>query len=191
VLGIRRAQEDVMASLPERMVGAMKADVKTFQEIEADPTALSQAVTVIVIAGVAALIGNIFRSGIMGGILSLILSLIGYALFAFLIVLIGTKLMPEPSTKADFQEGFRVLGFTASPGVFNVLAIIPFLGPLISFIISIWMLVIGVIATREVLDYSNTARAVIVCIIAWLIYLFVVFVVLTPIFIGSAIFRNY
>ena len=42
-----------MASLPERMVGAMKADVKTFQEIEADPNALGQAVTVIIIAGVA------------------------------------------------------------------------------------------------------------------------------------------
>jgi hypothetical protein len=179
-----------MASLPERMVGAMKADVKTFQEIEADSNALGQAITVIVIAGFAALIGNIFRSGVTMGIMMLILSLIGYALFAFLIVIIGTKVMPEPSTKADFQEGFRVLGFTASPGVFNVLAIIPFLGPLISFMISIWMLVIGVIATREVLDYSNTGRAIIVCIIAWLIYMFVVFVVLTPLLIGGAILRN-
>ena len=116
-----------MGSLPERMIGAMKADVKTFQEIEADPNALVQAVTVIVIAGVASLIGNIFRVGVMAGIFSLIVSLIGYALFAFLVVIIGTKVMPEPSTKADFQEGFRVLGFTASPGVFNVLAIIPFL----------------------------------------------------------------
>jgi hypothetical protein len=179
-----------MASLPERMVGAMKAEVKTFQEIEADPNALGQAITVIVIAGVAALIGNVFRSGVTSGILWLIVSLIGYALFAFLVVLIGTKMMPEPSTKADFQEGFRVLGFTAAPGVFNVLAIIPFLGPLISFFISIWMLVIGVIATREVLDYSNTGRAIIVCIIAWLIYMFVVFFVLTPLFIGAAVIRN-
>ena len=179
-----------MASLPERMVGAMKADVKTFQEIEADPTALGQAVTVIVIAGVAALIGNIFRSGLMVGIFSLIVSLIGYALFAFLVVIIGTKVMPEPSTKADFQEGFRVLGFSASPGVFNVLAIIPFLGPLISFLIAIWMLVIGVIATREVLDYSNTGRAVIVCLIAWIIYLIVTVVILTPLLIGAAIVNN-
>lgn len=176
-----------MASLPERMVGAMRADVKTFQEIEADPNALGQAVTVIVIAGVASLIGNIFRSGLMIGIFSLIVSLIGYALFAFLVVIIGTKVMPEPSTKADFQEGFRVLGFTASPGVFNVLAIIPFLGPLLSFLIAIWMLVIAVIATREVLDYSNTGRAVIVCIIAMLIYWIVTFVILTPLLITAAV----
>ena len=133
-----------MASLGQRMVGAMQADVKTFQEIEADPTAMGQAVTVIVIAGVASLIGNIFRIGLMGGIMSLIITLICCTRSGrFVIVLIGTKVMPEPTTKADFNEGFRVIGFTASPGVFNVLAIIPFLGPLISFVISIWMLVIA------------------------------------------------
>ena len=125
-----------MASLGERMVGAMKADVKTFQEIEADPAAIGQAVTVIVIAGVASLIGNVFRSGVFGGMMALILSLISYALWSLLVVLIGTKLMPEPSTKADFNEAFRVIGFTAAPGVFNLLAIIPFLGPLISLVIA-------------------------------------------------------
>ena len=61
-----------MANLTERMVGAMKADVKTFQEIEADPNAMGQAVTVIVIAGVAALIGNIFRSSITGAFMALV-----------------------------------------------------------------------------------------------------------------------
>jgi hypothetical protein len=180
-----------MASLPERMVGAMKADVKTFQELEADPNALAQALIVIAIAGVAALIGNIFRHGLTYGILSLVVSFLGYALFAFLVVIIGTKLMPEPSTKADFQEGFRVLGFSASPGVFNVLAIIPFLGVVISFLISIWMLVIGIIATREVLDYSNTGRAVIVCIIAFIIYWIVMFMVMAPLILGAAVMRAY
>ncbi|HXG55214.1 MAG TPA: YIP1 family protein [Vicinamibacterales bacterium] len=175
-----------MASLAERMVGAMKADVKTFQEIEADPSALSQAVTVIVIAGVASLVGNIFRAGITAGIIGLVTSLIGYALWTVAIVLIGTKVMPEPATKADFAEGFRVIGFTASPGVFNVLAIVPFIGPLIQFIVAIWMLVIGVIAVREVLDYSNTGRAIIVCLIALFIYMVVMFFVLTPILVGSA-----
>jgi hypothetical protein len=175
-----------MASLGERMVGAMKADVKTFQEIEADPTAMGQAVTVIVIAGVASLIGNIFRSGVFVGMMSLVVSLVGYALWSLLVVLIGTKLMPEPTTKADFNEAFRVVGFTAAPGVFNVLAIVPFLGPLISFVISLWMLVIGVIAVREVLDYSNTGRAIVVCLLAMLVVWIVTFIVLTPLLLGGA-----
>ena len=176
-----------MASLTERMVGAMKADVKTFQEIEADPTAMGQAITVIVIAGVAALIGNVFRSGVTGGFMALVISLIGYAIWSFMVVIIGTKLMPEPTTKADFPEAFRVIGFTASPGVFNVLAIIPFLGPLISFVISLWVLVIGVIAVREVLDYSNTGRAIVVCLIAFVVYLCVVCFILTPLLVARAV----
>ena len=176
-----------MASLTERMVGAMQADVKTFQEIEADPTAIGQAVTVIIIASVASLIGNVFRIGISGGIMTLIANLIGYALWSLLVVLIGTKLMPEPATKADFNEGFRVIGFSASPGVANVLAIIPFLGPLISFVIWIWMIVVGVVAVREVLDYTSTARAVIVCLIAGVICWIVSFVILLPLLVGRAI----
>jgi hypothetical protein len=174
-----------MASLPERMIGAMKADVKTFQEIEADQNALGQAVAVIVIASVAALIGNIFRQGVTLGIVSMVVSLIMYAFWTVMIVLIGTKLMPEPTTKADFAEGFRVIGFTASPGVFNVLAIIPFLGPVLSFLIGIWMLIIGVIAVREVLDYSSTGRAFIVCLIAFGIYLVLWFIFATFMFAGT------
>ena len=175
-----------MASLQERMIGAMRGDVKTFQEIEADPAAIGQAVTVIVIASLASLIGNIFRAGLTFGIMQMIMALVGYAIWSFLIVIVGTKIMPEPATKADFQEGFRVIGFTAAPGVLNILAIIPFLGPLISFVISLWMLVIGVIAVKEVLDYSNVGRAIVVCLIALIVWWCVVFLVMTPILVGRA-----
>ncbi len=176
-----------MAGLAERMVGAMKADVATFEEIERDPTALGQAVTVIVIAGVASMIGNIFRAGVAAGIMTLIISLIGYAVWSVLVVVIGTKLMPEPTTKADFSEAFRVIGFAAAPGVFNVLAIIPFLGPLISLVIGCWMLVIMVIAVRSVLDYSNTGRAIIVCLIGFVVYWIVTILILTPLLVGRAL----
>ena len=178
-----------MADLTGRMIGAMQADVKTFNEIEADPNALTQAVTVIVIAGIASLIGNIFRAGIIAGIVGLIASVVAYALFSLLVFVIGTKLMPEPTTKADFNETFRVIGFAASPGVFNVLAIVPYLGPLISLLVGIWSLVIGVIAVREVLDYSNTGRAIIVCLIAAVICWIVVFIVMLPLFAAAGIAR--
>jgi hypothetical protein len=170
-----------MADLTGRMIGAMQADVKTFEEIEADPNAMTQAITVIVIAGVASLVGNFFRSGIGGGVAGLVGSLLGYALFSFLVFLIGTKVMPEPTTKADFNEAFRTIGFAASPGVFSVLAIIPFIGPLISLLIGIWSLVISVIAVRAVLDYTNTGRAIIVCLISAVICWIVVALVMLPI----------
>ena len=176
-----------MASLPERMIGAMQGNAKTFQEIEADQNALGQAVTVIVIAAVASMIGNIFRAGIGAGLFGLVASLIAYAFWTVMIVLIGTKLLPEPTTKADFAEGFRVIGFTASPGVFGVLAIIPFLGPFLQFLISIWMFIIGVIAVKEVLDYSSIGRAVLVCFIAFVIYCILWFVLIVPFMLTRAV----
>jgi len=119
-----------------------------------------------------------------------VVNLCGYALWALLIVLIGTKLMPEPTTKADFNEAFRVVGFTAAPGVFNVLAIVPFLGPLISFVIWIWMVVVGVVAVRQVLDYSNTGRAIIVCLIAAVACWIVTTIILVPLLVGNVIMRG-
>lgn len=177
-----------MASLTERMVGAMQANVATFEEVEKDPNALNQAVMVILIAAVASLIGNIFRNGLSGGLVALVGTFIGYGVWTVLVVLIGTKLMPEPSTKADFAEGFRVIGFAASPGVFNVLAIIPFLGVLISFVISIWMLVVMVIAVRTVLDYTSTGRAIVVCLIGFIAYIIFNLVVIVPLLTMRAIF---
>jgi hypothetical protein len=170
-----------MADLSGRMIGAMQADVNTFTEIEADPKAMGQAITVIVIAGVAALIGNIFRAGIASGILGLIGSLLGYGLFSLMVFVIGTKVMPEPTTKADFNETFRVVAFAASPGVFHVLAIVPYLGPLISLLVGLWSLVIAVVAVREVLDYSSTGRAIIVCLIAAVIYMIIWMLIMLPI----------
>ena len=176
-----------MATLPERMIGAMKADVKTFEEIEHDPNAIGQAVTVIVIAAVAALIGNIFRHGLGSGLIGLVATLVGYGIWTVIVVLVGTKVMPEPATKAGFAEGFRVIGFAASPGVLNVLAIIPFLGPLISFVIWIWMLVVMVVAVRTVLDYTSTARAVIVCLIGFFVYFFINMLVFVPLLTARAV----
>jgi hypothetical protein len=160
-----------MATLPERMIGAMKADVRTFQEIEQDPHAIGQAVVVIVIAAVV---------GVSGGIMGLLGALLTYAVWTVIVVLLGTKVMPEPTTKADFAEGFRVIGFAASPGVFNFLTVIPIVGYLVGWAISIWMLILMVIAVRTVLDYASTARAVIVCLIGFCVYVILYLVVLLP-----------
>jgi hypothetical protein len=68
-----------------------------------------------------------------------------------------------------------------------VLAIVPFLGPLISLVIGLWSLVIGIIAVRQVLDYSNTGRAIIVALIAGAICWIVVIVVFLPLALAAAV----
>jgi hypothetical protein len=174
-----------MASFGERFVGAMTLNVKTFEEVEADTTAMGQAVTVVIISALASGIGNIFRSGFTAMVYGTVAALIAYAVWAALVWVIGTKVMPEPTTKADFPETFRVVGFAAAPGIANVLQIIPFLGVLIGFAVGIWMLVAMVVAVRQVLDYSNTGKAIVVCVIGFIGYWIAMFLIMIP-FMGMA-----
>jgi hypothetical protein len=95
-------------------------------------------------------------------------ALVGWFIWAFLTYYIGTRLLPEPQTKADLGELLRTIGFSSSPGVIRVLGFIPFLGVIIMFAASIWMLVAMIIAIRQALDYQSTWRAAGVCLIGWI-----------------------
>lgn len=158
-----------MASFTERMLGAAKLDVRTYEEVEADTSATGQAMAVVVLSSVAAGIGTL-RGGITGLVVGAIAALIAWFIWAFLTYLIGTKLLPEPQTKSDMGELLRTIGFSSSPGVLRVLGVVPGVGNLISFAITIWMLVAMVIAVRQALDYKSTGRAVGVCIIGFIVY---------------------
>lgn len=169
-----------MASFGDRIVGAMKLNPATFQEVENDPTAMGQAVGVIVLAAVASGIGAIWFTGLTGLVMGVLRALVAYLIWAAIVWLIGTKVMPEPATKADFPETFRVVAFAAAPGLLSVLTIIgiiPILGwliaALIGLLILIWTIAAMVIAVREVFDYSTTGKAAIVVIIGAIAYLII------------------
>ena len=158
-----------MGKLVDRMVRAAKLDVTLYEEVEKDQTAMPQAMAVVAIASVAAGVGSLGVAGFSGLIVGLIASLVGWFIWAFLTYFIGTKLLPEPQTKADLGELLRTIGFSSSPGMIRVLGFIPFLGRIILFAASIWMLVAMVIAVRQALDYQSTWRAVGVCLIGWIV----------------------
>ena len=166
-----------MASFTDRMIRAAKLDAALYEEVEADESAMGQAMGVVILSSVAAGIGAINVTGISGLILGTVVALIGWLIWAFLTYYIGTRLLPEPQTKADYGELLRTIGFSSSPGVLRVLAIIPGLGAILNFIVGIWMLVAMVIAVRQALDYDSTWRAVGVCLIGWIVQtaLFVLF----------------
>ena len=73
-----------MASFGERVVGAMRLDPNTFEEIERDPTAMGQAAGVIALAAVSIGIGNMWYGGLSGILSQVVISLIGYAVFRVL-----------------------------------------------------------------------------------------------------------
>jgi hypothetical protein len=158
-----------MASFTDRMIRAAKLDAALYEEVEADKGAMGQAMGVVILSSVAAGIGTINITGISGLIFGTIVALLGWFIWAFLTYYIGTRLLPEPQTKADYGELLRTIGFSSSPGVLRVLAIIPTLGAIFNFIIGIWMLVAMVIAVRQALDYDSTWRAVGVCLIGWIV----------------------
>ncbi len=163
-----------MANLVDRMVRASKLDVNLYEEVEADKSAMGQAVAIVVISSLASGVGTISVLGVRGLIIGTITALVGWFVWAFLVYIIGTKLLPEQQTKSDMGELLRTIGFSSSPGVLRVFGFIPFVGAIVSFAASIWMLVAMVIAVRQALDYKSTWRAIGVCAIGFIIYLIVI-----------------
>lgn len=172
-----------MASFTQRMIGAAKLDVHTYEEVEADRTATGQAMGVVVLSSIASGIGAVGTGGGVGLAVGAIGALIGWFLWAFVTYLVGTKILPEPQTRSDVGELLRTIGFSASPGVLLVLGIIPVLGVFVSLVVSIWMLAAFVVAVRQALDYHSTGRAVAVCAIGWLF--FVALSVVLRMFVGG------
>ena len=158
-----------MTRLKDRMIRAAKLDVDLYEEVEADQGALRQAMLVVVLSSVAAGIGSFGQGGLGGVLIGTIAAIAGWYIWAYLTYFIGTRLLPEPQTKADHGELLRTIGFSSAPGLIRVLGIIPWLTEIVFYIASIWMLVAMVIAVRQALDYESTWRAVGVCVIGWIV----------------------
>ena len=177
-----------MSTLIDRMVRASKLDARLYEEVETDRGAMGQATGVVVLSSVAAGIGSVGKGGLLGILLGAVFALIGWYVWAYLTYLIGTKVLPEPETKADPGELLRTIGFSSSPGLIRVLGIIPGLAGIVFVGASVWMLVAMVIAVREALDYKSTLRAIGVCAIGWIIQWFIL-LLLSPMLgnIGKAV----
>ena len=158
-----------MSSFNDRLIGAAKLDVKIYEEVEADRSALNQAMSVVVLSSVAGGIGIIGTAGFKGILVGALIALISWFVWAYLTYIVGTKILPEPQTKADLGELLRTIGFSSSPGIIRILGIIPGLAGIIFAVAGIWMLVAMIIAIRQALDYQSTLCAVGVCIIGWVI----------------------
>jgi len=158
-----------MNILTDRMIRAARLDVGLYEEVEADQGATGQAMAVVVLSSVAAGVATIATRGIGGIVLGTVGALVGWVVWAWLTYLIGTRLLPEPQTKADVGELLRTLGFASSPGVIRVVGIVPGLTMLSFLVAAVWMLVTMVVAVRQALDYTSTGRAVGVCVIGFLV----------------------
>ena len=157
----------------ERILRAIKLDSQLFEEVEADQTALPQALGVVVLSSLAVGIASLTREVDVTLLGNTIGTLISWFVWSYLIYYIGSNWLAESTTNTNYTELLRTIGFASAPGLIAIIGIIPGLFSLIFFISSIWMLIAKVIAVKQALDYKSTGRAIIVCAIGWLIYILI------------------
>jgi hypothetical protein len=164
-----------MATLTERMLGAAKLDVDVYEEVEADESATTQAAIVVAIVAVASAIGGA-KGGAAGMLGGLIAAFLGWVLWSGVTYVIGDKLLGGTAT---WTQLLRTIGFAQSPGVLYVLGVIPGIGGLVRLVVAIWMLVAGVIAIRQALDFS-TGKAIATALLGWLAMMLLAAAILVP-----------
>lgn len=154
----------------DRMVGAAKLRPEIYEEVEADRSAFPQALAVVLLSNLAAAVGAVGLVADRNLLLGVVGTLLGWFVWAGLTYVIGTRVLPEPSTEADWGQLLRTIGFAASPGIVRLLGIVTTLAAPVFFLAQIWMLAAFVVAVRQALDYRSTVRAIAVCALGWLAY---------------------
>ncbi|MEO8484691.1 MAG: YIP1 family protein, partial [Acidobacteriota bacterium] len=160
-----------MASFGARIVGAMQLKAATFEEVEHDRTATGQAAVVVVLSQLAQGIGALRFGSVRGVVLAVVAGSIGWVIGAAVVLVIGTRLFPAKDTEADMGQMLRTLGFAEAAGMLGVFGLVPALNWPIFAVCSVWILIAMVIAVRQALDYTSTTRAIVVCIVAWIVML--------------------
>ena len=156
--------------LLRRMLHAALLRADLYEEVEADRGANSQALAVVVLAGLATGVGALENSGAVGLPWHAAVDVVGWYAWAWITWLVGTRLLPTPETHADHGELLRTLGFASAPGLLRAFALIdPLAFPLFT-LCTLWMAAAMVVAVRQALDYRSTARAALVCAFGFPIY---------------------
>ena len=152
----------------DRIMGVLRLDAETFEAIEADQNATTEAGIIIVLVAVLSGIGTSIGSGnfFMTFLITAVWAIIGWFIWAGLTLWIGTNFFDG---KSDLGQMLRVVGYAQVPRVLGVLNFIPCIGPLISLAAGIWALAAAVVAVRQGLDLEDSTKAIIVVFIGWLV----------------------
>lgn len=192
----------------DRLVGVLRLDVNTYENIEADESATGQAALVVAIvalfAAVPAFVAVSYGTSVWqslagtfnvespialssfpspwGAALSAFVNVfIAWAVASALVYFIGTRLF---SGTATFTEMLRVIGFAQVPrllAIFSLGGIIPCLSPLITFVAWVWMLATNFVGIRQGLDIGN-GKTLLTILVSWLVAVLLNAFVVAPLF---------
>ena len=156
--------------LIQRVIGILKLDTATYNEIEHDESATSQAAMVVaIVAIIGGLIGGALAAATDNGtfvgvfLQQLLSAFIGWIIWSAATYFVGTSLFGGTATMGEMM---RVLGFAQAPGI---LGIIPICG---SFVGLLWTLACSFIAIREGLDLDS-GKAILTAVVAFIAVLVV------------------
>ncbi len=156
----------------DRMLGAARLSVDTYEEVERDRGATGQALIVVILVTIASVVGQMLGGegvdvvrGLAAGIIRGVAS---WALWALFTWLIGATILKTEDTEADWGQLARGTGFAQTPGLLNVVGFIPGIGIVISLLTFVWTFAGMVVAVRQSLDYTSTMRAVFVILLAFI-----------------------
>ncbi|MDE2968939.1 MAG: hypothetical protein OXT51_02400 [Chloroflexota bacterium] len=152
-----------------RMIGAARLDPHTYEEVEADSSAMPQALLLVVVISILSGLGEYFRGD--GAILDALVyaavrGVVFWAVWALMIYMIGGTILRSAETHANWGQVARGTAFAQSPGVLNVLAFIPTVGGIITFVVFFWQFIGVIISARQTLDYTSSLRAFFVVLLA-------------------------
>jgi hypothetical protein len=162
----------------QRLVGASMLNAATYEELEADPRATTQALVVVLLSSVSAGLGarGLGAHGFSTIGFFAVLALMAWVAWSVVIYQVGVRLLPAADTRADVGELLRTIGFATAPGILRVFGVVPGLTTPVLVITALWMLAAMIVAVRQALDYASTRRAVMVCILGWLFAIAFVFI---------------
>ena len=151
-------------SMWDRMRGAAMLDIATYEEVEHDDNLTTQAARVVLLAAVARGVGG-FNQGENGIIVGVVAALFSWLVWAGITYLIGDKLLKGTAT---WGELLRTLGYAQAPAVLLIFGFVPVLGNIVGAVVGIWLLVTGIVAIRQALDF-DTGKAVLTAFLGWLV----------------------
>ena len=176
-------------SFVERIIGAVKLSRPIFDEVRRDPSAMMQAIGIVVVTGLLSGISQFadvrgerfdvngrtyevtdsFLGPLASGIVIAVLAVISLVVASLLFRFVGTKLLNSPETDMQWQEVARPLGFASAPSLLIILTPIPILGFLVGSVVGLWAFAAQIVAMSETFRVSKL-RSFAIILISWLAF---------------------
>ena len=153
------------SSLMSRMIGAARLDERFYREISEDPSAILQAVVVVVLAAMATLAARSSFGGFGFGRILLAIPVLTawWAILTLSVYVLAMTLFRSQSSSTSWIRLARPMGFAQSPLVLRGVLILPFIPEpvvILLFVATIiWQFAAITVVVRQTLKVESTVSA--------------------------------